>query len=176
MFENIETGQKSVEARVAIPRYLKIEVGQNILFLCGRNSVTIKVTYKMTYKSFEDMLKVEGIQKCLPGVTGLKEAVEYYHNFKDYETLALQHGVVAFRLQAITVNSDRVESQLVQKPPRRYGEKVPHKQDKRKQNVRSVATNYCETIYIQCNVSSICNRLLVLTTISYGQSCPQLKL
>lgn len=87
-----------MEARVATEQYTLIEVGDTIEFVCGSRSQVRKVIEKTEYNSFERMLEHEDKSKCLPGVRDLAEAVAFYHSLPNYERLALEHGVVAFRL------------------------------------------------------------------------------
>jgi ASC-1-like (ASCH) protein len=77
MFHKIETNEKRVEARIGIPKYTGTKVGDVITFVCGTKTVSRTIICKVTYTSFEEMLKVEGMNNCLPGVTSFKEAVEF---------------------------------------------------------------------------------------------------
>lgn len=100
LFEKIEMQEKIVEARVAIPKYTKINIGDSIAFICGTKTVSRKVTYKATYTTFEQMLTVEGKNNCLPGVKTVNDGVKFYLAFKNYPWLEQSFGVVAFQLQA----------------------------------------------------------------------------
>lgn len=97
IFDKIYYNQKSVEARIAIPRYTQMEVGDLIHFLYGPHVVSRKIKGKAMYKTFRQMLTVEGIQNCLPGVKDLDEGIAFYNNLYSQR----QNDVVAFQLEEV---------------------------------------------------------------------------
>lgn len=100
LFDKIEAEEKTVEARIAIPKYTKLKIGDIITFLCATKTVSRKIIGRAMYVTFEQMLKAEGIYNCLPGVKSFNEAAQFYLGLKNYANLERKFGVVAFRLQA----------------------------------------------------------------------------
>jgi energy-coupling factor transporter ATP-binding protein EcfA2 len=48
--------------------------------------------------SFSEILKELGFQRAIPSARHLQDAVRVYHSFRNYQSLAQRHGVVAFVL------------------------------------------------------------------------------
>jgi len=100
----IKQGKKPVEARVAIPMFEKWQEGDTIRFFSRRNSgldVIVKIIGKNRYKSFRQMLEVEGVENLIPDVHNLNEGEKLYLKIPKYSEREKQFGVLAFRLERI---------------------------------------------------------------------------
>lgn len=108
IFDKIIFNQKTVEARVAIPKYTTMSVGDTINFICMSNEkVSRKISGKALYRSFKEMLEAECIESCLPGVTDIHEAEEFYKNL--YKDSQRQDGVVVlFRFAIGKLQNEKV--------------------------------------------------------------------
>lgn len=95
----IQQGKKTIEGRIASGLFQRVIPGSTIRFFNHTGSVTCKISHAKIYKSFDEMLRAEGIEKCLPNVRSLEEAVRIYNSLPGYRERALQHGVVAIHLQ-----------------------------------------------------------------------------
>lgn len=116
----IASGRKTVEGRVRAGMWLNVHPGDTIHFTLnaeasqatqvvpspgesgGRiqdpESVTVQVRSAHNYETFEEMLRAEGIEACLPGVASLAEGVELYRSIPTYRERELIHQVVALRI------------------------------------------------------------------------------
>ncbi len=79
-FTNIKNGIKKVEGRKQSPKFKNIVVGETIRFkLSGEDEFFYAlVTDIKYYPSLRDYLQIEGVEKCLPGISDLEEAVKIY--------------------------------------------------------------------------------------------------
>lgn len=93
----IKSGRKTVEGRIASGMFKSVAVGSKIRFFNQGDQVICTVTGVATYASFEEMLKKEGVERCLPGST-IEAGIRIYNSLPGYSERAKQHGVVAIRL------------------------------------------------------------------------------
>lgn len=95
--EQIESGQKTVEGRLAKSKYTTLVPGNKIRF---NNRLNVSIVAIKHYTSFLLMIQSEGLERVLPGVSSLKEGVDVYRQFYTEEDEKI-HGVVA-----ITITKD----------------------------------------------------------------------
>lgn len=103
-FPYIASGQKSVDARANKPKYAHLKVGDAIEFLdTERKLLPLRVTiaYLRTYPTFSAMLQAEGVQKCLPDMQNLEEAVARYQSLSDYAVTEKEYGVLAIGIKPL---------------------------------------------------------------------------
>ncbi|WP_394382301.1 ASCH domain-containing protein [Streptomyces cacaoi] len=58
-FDLIATGSKTIEIRVGYAKIRKMAAGDQLLFHCGDDTLTTRITALAEYASFEDMLDAE---------------------------------------------------------------------------------------------------------------------
>jgi ASC-1-like (ASCH) protein len=90
-FSLIQSGQKSVEGRLAKSRFAEIQVGDLLKWTnsdqVGKDQKPIvrefitRVSAIVYYKDFETYLAKERLKNCLPGVRTIKDGVAVYHKF-----------------------------------------------------------------------------------------------
>lgn len=95
----IANGRKTVEGRINTGQFRSIRAGDSIQFFSGEYKVPCRVTEVKTYKTFEEMLRAVGVEKCLPGVKNLADGVGIYNAIPGYRDKAALHGVLAFSIQ-----------------------------------------------------------------------------
>lgn len=83
--DDVIKGTKTVEGRLAKGEWTKIKVGDIIEFTNNDLSVKVEIIGIRTYNNFREMLKFEGIDKCLPSLATLPE-------MKDYE-VSIDNGI-----------------------------------------------------------------------------------
>lgn len=90
-FSLIQSGQKSVEGRLAKSRFAEIQVGDILKWTNSEQTgkdkkpvareFTTRVSAIVYYKDFETYLATERLKNCLPGVRTIKDGVAVYHKF-----------------------------------------------------------------------------------------------
>lgn len=112
ILQSILNGQKTVEGRLAKGKFLRFNIGDKILLrediwkngeIIGSKQTdrTAKITVIKQYRSFEEMLKSEGIASVVPSAQSMHEALIMYYQFYSREDEG-KHGVIAFE---VSVNS-----------------------------------------------------------------------
>jgi len=77
----IKSGQKKVEGRLAKEKYLNLKKGDLIRI----NDAEVEVVGVSEYKSFKDMITMEGIKNVIPNAKSLEEAINVYYKFYSKE-------------------------------------------------------------------------------------------
>lgn len=101
----IELGKKTVEGRIHVDRYTYILPKDVIRFIANDNPLHVhlcKVTARTLYPSFEQMLKAEGVENCLPDASSVEKGVEIYHSFPGYAEKAQKYSIIAFKIQSLS--------------------------------------------------------------------------
>lgn len=96
-------GKKTVEGRLNKQKFKDMKIGDVITIYKDddiKQNFKVKITEKNEYKSFKDMLEVEGLQKVLPDVESIKAGVEIYYAFPGFKENEV-NGVLAIRIQKI---------------------------------------------------------------------------
>lgn len=65
--------------------------------------VLTKLVDKIEYKTFEEYLNTEGLDKCLPGMPSLDHGLSVYFKYFTKED-EKEYGVIALRLQLVSTN------------------------------------------------------------------------
>ncbi len=98
LFDQIKSGQKSIETRAATPRYIKIEAGDELKFVCGNDEIIKSVMAVAHYDTVESIFHSADWNKVMPGVDSLDDAKRIYYSFPQYEEKIDLHGLRAFYL------------------------------------------------------------------------------
>jgi ASC-1-like (ASCH) protein len=88
-FSYIRDGVKTVEGRKKTHSYTKIKTGDQIKFINGENSFLADVTEVREYASIEKYLEDVTLEKALPGVNSLEEALNIYYQWTSEEKIRL---------------------------------------------------------------------------------------
>lgn len=90
-FSYIRQGIKPVEGRKKTHSYKKIKVGDQINFSNGEESFIANVVEIREYDSLEKYLEDVTVEKALPGITSVEEALEVYYQWSTKEKIR-QYG------------------------------------------------------------------------------------
>lgn len=102
-FSLISLGQKTVEGRLNKGLFAKMKKDETVTWTnsdFGFRSVVTKIVKKVQYKSFEEYLTAEGLEKCLPAIPDIHMGTKVYYKYytKDKEN---KFGVCAIHLAVI---------------------------------------------------------------------------
>ena len=105
-FEHVESGLKTVDARIFFPKYRHLHPGDVLKFVNSytKKFILKKLTSMKPYDNFRLLLKEEGVRSCLPNLKDgdVDTGVQLYHSFKangkSYVELEHKHKVIALRL------------------------------------------------------------------------------
>ena len=93
-FKYILDGTKTIEGRLNKNKFKLMRNGDIIIFNGIIKKEVISVRY---YNSFEEYLRNEGIDKCLPEVVDINDGINIYREFYSFED-EIKYGIVAIEL------------------------------------------------------------------------------
>ena len=102
-FALIDLGLKTVEGRKNKGRFKDMKVGDIVKWENDdfkHRSVLTRITAKTEYKTFEEYLRTEGLDKCLPGMNTIAHGLSVYFKYFTKEDEE-KYGVVAIRLEKV---------------------------------------------------------------------------
>jgi len=79
-FYYIKKGRKTVEGRSYKEKYHGYQKGDQIIFICGGESISTSITDIKLYKTLEEYVEKEGYQNVLPGIGSREEAIKMYND------------------------------------------------------------------------------------------------
>lgn len=99
IFNEIRDGSKSVETRAATIKYKPIEVGDVLLFVCGKKRLSKKITKKNHFSSIDFMIKKIPYKKIMPSIKSVQEMKKVYSSYSGYDEKIQEFGIFAFELE-----------------------------------------------------------------------------
>lgn len=102
-FSLIKLGLKSIEGRKNKGKFKEMKVDDVVEWNnndFGERSFKSKILRKQEYKTFQEYLETEGLDKCLPGIDTLEEGVNVYYNYFTKED-EQNFGVIAIELEIL---------------------------------------------------------------------------
>lgn len=99
---SINSGKKTIEGRIHQGIVKQFKKGDHLKLFNGKNpseSASCLIKDVRRYSSFKEMLTIEGVESCLPGVKTLDDAVKIYDALPGYAERAKTHGVAAIALE-----------------------------------------------------------------------------
>ncbi|MBS0648792.1 MAG: ASCH domain-containing protein [Verrucomicrobia bacterium] len=103
-FSMVQSGRKTVEGRLNKPDLHNLKVGERIRFQREnevKHFVDVRVISLRQYPTFREMLKREGLNRCLPDVKTVEEGVQIYHSFPSYRENEMLYGALAIGIHPI---------------------------------------------------------------------------
>jgi len=111
LIEDIKLGRKTIDVRLAKPRFKAFRVGDRIrlredvwkgsqIVTSRPTGITVEITKIEKFPSFKKMLATIDLKKALPSARTKKEALALYRKFYPEEEEA-KFGVIAFHFRLI---------------------------------------------------------------------------
>ena len=98
-FQAIKSGNKKVETRAATSKNIKIQLGDILKFVCGKESFEKKVTTIKHFKTIKALLKEYKPQEINPKLKTAAETINMYYSFPKYRDKIKEFGLIAFDLK-----------------------------------------------------------------------------
>jgi ASC-1-like (ASCH) protein len=95
-FLEIKKGLKTVETRAATERYRKIQKGDVLVIVCGKNRLEKKIKRVRIFASLGAMIKVIPYKKIMPSVASVVAMRKVYYGYPGYREKLKKYGVIAF--------------------------------------------------------------------------------
>tara|TARA_Y100000590_G_C15534482_1_gene944469 strand:- start:48 stop:395 length:348 start_codon:yes stop_codon:yes gene_type:complete len=103
-FSLIKLGLKKCEGRLNKGDFSKMKKGDKITFINNefgfQRDFSVKITSIHNYDTFNDYLKKETLEKCLPGINTIEEGTQIYYKYytKNDE---ISYKIIAIRMKVI---------------------------------------------------------------------------
>ncbi|MCR4274920.1 MAG: hypothetical protein NUW02_02625 [Candidatus Campbellbacteria bacterium] len=98
IFEEVRSGLKSIETRAGTPRHQNIKVGDELIFVCGKNRFSKKVTKIYHWPSVDGMVKEIPFKKVMPSISSIEEMKKIYNSYPNYTEKIKEFGLLGFVL------------------------------------------------------------------------------
>lgn len=97
-FNEVRDGTKKIETRAMNEKYDSIEQGDEIMFTCGEDHFTKKVSKTYHWPTVEAMLIEVPLDKVMPGLLTVEEAKNRYSTYPGYMEKIEKGGILGFEL------------------------------------------------------------------------------
>lgn len=95
----MRAGNKKIETRAGTSKNTKIQIGDMLKFVCGKESFEKKVAEIKHFKNIKAILKEYKPQEINPKLKTEGETIDMYYSFPNYRDKIKKHGLVAFELK-----------------------------------------------------------------------------
>ena len=99
-FSLIKDEIKTIEGRLNRRDYSQFKKGDIIIWVNDLEFIKTKIVSLRHYKTFEDYLMTEGLEKTLPGIKTIEDGVNIYYNYYN-KSDEDKYGVLAIELNNI---------------------------------------------------------------------------
>jgi len=97
-FNEVKDGTKKIETRAMNQKYDSIEQGDEIMFTCGEDSFTKKISKKYHWQTVEAMVAEVPLNKIMPGLLTVEDAKNRYSTYPGYIEKIEKGGILGFEL------------------------------------------------------------------------------
>ncbi|MFA6603713.1 MAG: ASCH domain-containing protein [Patescibacteria group bacterium] len=101
IFDSVRSGEKTVETRAATERYRDIAGGDQILFVCGRDSFAKIVKSARIFRSLPALLRRYRVRDINPDVRTAAALKAMYESFPGYREKIKKFGLIALELEGL---------------------------------------------------------------------------
>jgi ASC-1-like (ASCH) protein len=98
IFEQICSGEKSVETRAATKKYRDVAAGDVLVFVCDGHQIEKEIQKLEHFPSIDALFKEIPLKSVMPDATTLEDAKKVYASFPGYEEKIAKEGIMAFWL------------------------------------------------------------------------------
>uniref|UniRef100_A0A6C0ADQ5 ASCH domain-containing protein n=1 Tax=viral metagenome TaxID=1070528 RepID=A0A6C0ADQ5_9ZZZZ len=96
-FSLIKSGKKVVEGRINSKKYSSMQVGDKLILSTENEFLRLTIKKITKYKSFEDMIICETLERVLPNIETIEEGIKVYKQFYKPE-IEKHYGVIAIKI------------------------------------------------------------------------------
>jgi ASC-1-like (ASCH) protein len=99
IFDVLKNGKKKIETRAATARNIKMQAGDEIVFVCGKESLKKTIKKAAKYKTIKAMLKDYKVKDIAPELKNENELRDMYFAWPSYRDKIKEFGIVALELK-----------------------------------------------------------------------------
>jgi ASC-1-like (ASCH) protein len=98
-FDEVRSGDKSIETRAGTIKYQSIEVGDTLTFVCDGDRFIKKITRKFYWVNIDAMVNEIDFKRVMPSVDSVDEMKKVYASYPNYEEKIQENGLLGFELE-----------------------------------------------------------------------------
>jgi ASC-1-like (ASCH) protein len=95
-FLEIKDVKKKIETRAATEKYRKIQKGDSLIFVCGKERLEKKIKKVEIFKSLDAMFKAVNPKHIMPSLSTTAEMTKAYYSYPEYKEKIKKFGIIAF--------------------------------------------------------------------------------
>ena len=99
IFNAIKDGRKTVETRAGTVKYQKVQAGDSVVCVCGKEKLEKEIAAFAIFKTPEALAKKYKVQNIHPAAASLEDLLKMWHSFPGYQEKIAKFGIAAFELQ-----------------------------------------------------------------------------
>lgn len=105
-FQQIRSGLKTVEGRIAKEKFCSLREGQVLEFISENDRLYTRILELKQFPTFKHLLEHYGLKTCLPNLDCLEEGVKIYHAFPNYKQNESKFGVIGIKIEVLDGKSN----------------------------------------------------------------------
>lgn len=98
VFLAVKNGKKKIETRAATKKYMKIEKGDELVFVCGNSRFKKQVFNTEHFNSISALVKKYKPNAINPSINSKEDLIKMYYKYPDYKEKIKKYGIVAWKL------------------------------------------------------------------------------
>lgn len=95
----LKVDEKKVETRAASVKYRNINVGDNVILVCGKNKFEKRIDKVKIFKTINALLLEYKANEINPKTKSKQELQETYDSFPGYKEKIKKYGLIALELK-----------------------------------------------------------------------------
>lgn len=99
IFEAIQSGVKKIETRAATKKYAKLQTGDQVELICGKDKLIKEVIQVKIFKDVQAILQVYRPQDINPATKTEAESEKMWYGFPGYKEKIAKYGLIALELK-----------------------------------------------------------------------------
>jgi ASC-1-like (ASCH) protein len=98
-FDSILDGSKPIETRAASVKYRPIQVGDELIFVCGNERFSKQITKIYHWPTIDEMVGEIPFRNIMPDVNSIEEMKKVYASYPGYKEKIEESGLLGFELK-----------------------------------------------------------------------------
>ena len=98
IFDAIRSGKKKIETRAGSPKYFNLQVGEELVFVCGKSRFSRKIKKVRKFSSIKALHRVYKPQEINSKTKTIAESENVYYSYPGHKEKIKKYGLVALEL------------------------------------------------------------------------------
>ncbi len=98
-FDDIKLNRKTIETRAGSERYRKVESGDQLTIICGKERIIKSVGKVHYFRTLDSLLNKLPLKKIMPDIKTKVEAKKKWYSYPGYKERIREFGIVGWELK-----------------------------------------------------------------------------